>query len=326
MDALPGRVAEAVTVTLSATAPPASPDVAYEGRQHDPEVARPSWSVNPGYLDDGHRSVYAETKDIPGWQMEHDAYKLYEMAWFAGDVVLDLGAYGGRSAVVELKGALANPARVTPPQVFSLDLDHAAIGRSHETLKAFGLDASVLLFLGGVGSFFQTFHVGPTMVFVDADHRYEGVRDDLAVLSQALAPGVPVLCHDYLNSENDTGEYGVRRAATEWEESGFVRYMGAFGACALFLTTDKCRGVRQRLSDEVFALRRDAGLVAYGLLPSFEPSGGAVWRMRAETLEEELAAVRSSRSYRLARAFARLGRPVRRLARRTAPGTGKARA
>ena len=59
--------------------------------------------------------MFAETKDIPGWQAVEDTYKLYEMAYFAGDVILELGVYGGRSSVVQLKGALSNPRRAHRP-------------------------------------------------------------------------------------------------------------------------------------------------------------------------------------------------------------------
>ncbi len=298
-----------------------TPDIAYHERHPVGEVARPSWSANPGYVNDGHRTVYDETKDIPGWQMPADAHKLYEMAYFAGDVILDLGAFGGRSAVVELKGALGNPARTTRPQVYSLDVVRSCIHRSHESVKAFGLDAWVLLFLGGVETFFEAFDVSPSMVFIDADHVYEGVRKDMDVLSKVLAPGVPVLCHDYLNPENDTGEYGVRRAATEWEESGFVRYMGAFGCSGFFVTTDRCQGRVRGLSDDVFAVRRDACLVACGLAPSAPAPDGA-WHVRVDNLERELASIQSSRSYRLARTIARLSRPVRRAVNRVAALTG----
>lgn len=295
---------------MSLPAPPA-PDVVYDERVHVPIVARPSWRANPGYLDDGHRTVYAETKDVPGWQMEGDAYKLYELARFAGDVILDLGAYGGRSAVVELKGALGRADRAFAPQVYSLDLDTEAIGRSLGTLQSFGLAEHVLLYQGPVDTFFQTHDVGPSMVFVDADHRYEGVRRDLFALSAVLAPGVPVLCHDYLNPENATGEIGVRRAATEWEETGAARFVGAFGAAALFVTTAQCTGTIRRMPDDVFARRREAALITYGLAPPVPAAERALLARlqeveqtaaaRVHGLEQELAHLRSTRAYRLAR-------------------------
>ena len=101
------------------------------------------------------------------------------------------------------------------------------------------------------------FAIQPTMVFVDADHRYEGVKQDLDALSRMLRPGIPVLCHDHSNPENDTGEYGVRRAASEWEASGHVTFWGAFGCAALFVTTEQCRGrVAPRMDDNAFARMR----------------------------------------------------------------------
>jgi hypothetical protein len=51
-----------------------TPDRSYPDRK-DLSI-RPSWSANPGYLNEGHRRVFEETKDIPGWQMEADSYKL----------------------------------------------------------------------------------------------------------------------------------------------------------------------------------------------------------------------------------------------------------
>jgi predicted O-methyltransferase YrrM len=242
-----------------------TPDLSYADRLD--RTIRPSWSANPGYVNEGHRRVFEETKDIPGWQLEGDSHKLYEMAYFSGDVILELGIYGGRSAVVELKGALSNPARTRKPQLFGLDTDVTAIKRSYDTLASFGVADHALLYLGDIDAFITEFSVGPTMVFVDADHRYDSVRRDLQGLSRLLAPGVPVFCHDYANREDPAGEIGVRRAATEWEESGHARCAGAFGGGALFVTTGRCPGTIARMSDESFAQRRDELLRSYGVLP-----------------------------------------------------------
>lgn len=275
---------------------------------------RPSWSANPGYLNEEHRRVFEETKDIPGWQMEADSYKLYEMAYFAGDVILELGVYGGRSAVVELKGALSNPARTRRPQLFGLDLDPTAIQRSYDSLKAFGVEDHALLYQGAIDKFISEFSIRPTMVFVDADHRYEGVKQDLDALSRLLSPGVPVLCHDYSNPENDTGEYGVRRAATEWEESGHAEFRGTFGCAALFVTTARCGGLVPRMSDHDFAVRREGLLRGYGVLPAApESAGEAHWRARAVALEQELEGLRASKAYRVGHSLARAARPARRI-------------
>jgi hypothetical protein len=255
--------------------------------------------------------VFEETKDIPGWQAYGDAYKLYEMGYFAGDVILEIGVYGGRSAVVELKGALSNPARTRKPQLFGVDLDPDAIERGHGSLQAFGLAAHALLYRGTLADFVAEFSIQPTMVFVDADHTYESVKQDLDALSRLLSSGVPVFVHDYTNSENDTGEYGVRRAATEWEESGHAEFRGTFGCGALFVTTARCAGATGRMSDDVFAQRRQALLSGYGLLPPAPGSGGEdYWRARATMLQGELDRLRASKAYRVVRS---LGRAARRI-------------
>src|SRR5262245_13839631 len=144
---------------------------------------RPSWSANPGFINDEHRSVFRDTENIPGWQEEGDSYKLYEMGYFAGDVILEVGVYGGRSAVIELRGALANRERRKAPQFFGIDLDPTAIKRSHETLTRYGLADHALLYHGDLDSFATEFLVDPTMVFVDGDHEYAGVKRDLEVLT-----------------------------------------------------------------------------------------------------------------------------------------------
>jgi hypothetical protein len=269
-------------------------------------------SPTPQFTGDEHRRIYDVTKDIPGWQMDGDAFKLYELGYHAGDVILELGVYGGRSAVVELRGALARPGRRQAPQFFGLDLDPEALVRSRKTLREFGLEAYALLYLGDVSAFAQEFTIDPTMVFVDADHEYAGVSSDLQALSRLLAPGVPVLCHDYTNPENDTGELGVRRAVTEWVEAGYARLLGVFGCSALVLTTDRCQGPQARMSDQAFAQRRDELLARYKLVEADETPD---WQERARSLESELQKVYASRAWRLGSAIARVANATRRTLR-----------
>jgi len=228
------------------------PDLTYADRKPRDEGLRPSWKANPGFVNPGHNRVFAETKDIPGWQTPGDSYKLYELGFFGGDAILEIGTFGGRSAVVELKGALSNPARKQSPQFFGVDILQESIVRTFGSMKAHSVEEFALLYRGSLRQFAADVPVNPTMVFVDGDHAYEGVKDDTAVLSDLLRPDVPVLFHDFLNAENDTGAYGVRRAAQEWEKAGFVTFIGAFGCSGLFLTTAKCRGLNSVMSPEEF--------------------------------------------------------------------------
>jgi hypothetical protein len=60
----------------------------------------------------------------------------------------------------------------------------------------------------------------------------------LKTLSAYLPPGTPILMHDFLNPDNDTGKLGVRQAAQEWAAAGHGKFMGCFGCCALYLTVN----------------------------------------------------------------------------------------
>lgn len=223
------------------------------------------WTATQEFVGSEHQTIFDQTKDIPGWQAPGDSYKLYEMAFRAGDVILEIGTYGGRSAIVELRGALANSDRTNKPQFFGLDVDVHGIWRTYSSLEQAGLADYALLYHGGLEQFVQEFSIQPTMVFVDGDHRYEGVKRDLEILARLLAPGIPVLCHDYSNPENDTGELGVRQAVNEFVQAGYAELIGTFGCSAFFITTNQCQGKSgERISDQEFASQKARLYQTYG--------------------------------------------------------------
>lgn len=279
-----------------------TPDKKFVDRQNN--SIRPSWEANPEYVNTEHQEIFNQTKDLPGWQMEGDTYKLYEMGYFAGDVILEIGTFGGRSAVVELRGALSNENRPTT-QFFGIEVDINGIWRTYHTLEQEKLAEHALLYHGTLQEFIGDFYIKPTMVFVDGDHRYEGVKRDLNTLSELLTPGVPVLCHDYLNPENDTGAYGVRQAATEWESAGFAQFIGVFGCSALFITTENCEGMRQGLSLPKFEQYRTELLQDYGIIPNTSVLAethklqSPTAKHNTTALYQELQRVYNSKSYRL---------------------------
>ena len=236
-----------------------TPTEYYDSRQDG--SMRPSWDRYETYINDEHEAIFEQTKDLPGWQAPGDSYKLYEMGHYAGEVILEIGTYGGRSATVELRGALSKTDRAVLPQFFGIDHAPPAIQRTYNTLKQEDLADYALLYCGTLQEFAQYFDIRPTMVFVDADHSYEGMKKDLDTLSAFLEPGVPVLCHNYTNPKS-----GSKRAVTEWEEAGYAEFMGVFGISVLLVTTEKCTGTGKRWTPEAFYRRRKNLLKDYGIL------------------------------------------------------------
>ncbi len=197
---------------------------------------RPSWPGSGMFISEEHAQIFAKTSALPGWQTPGDSFKLFEMGYHAGDVILEIGTFGGRSATVALRGALANPARTDRPQFYGIDIMDDSITRTRQIIAEEMLAPYCHLFHGVLRDFVEAWPITPTMVFLDGDHSYEGCKADLDILSRYLRVGTPILVHDFLNTENEAGKIGVKRAAQEWEAAGQGRFMGCFGVCALYLT------------------------------------------------------------------------------------------
>lgn len=231
---------------------------------HDPAENgyKPSWAgvdamAGPsGYINDEHRGIYEATKQLPGWQNLGDSLKLYEAAYFSGAVILEIGVFGGRSATVELRGALAaqKDHGGAKPQYFGVDPDLNAYSRTQGTLAAQGLADRALVYIGDLRQFLAELPIVPTMVFVDGSHEFEGVWADLECLSRWLAPGTAVMCHDYMNPE-----VPVKPAIDEWVARGAYDLIGVSDNTAVLRATDLCLGsVPRGLSEAAFKATIDA--------------------------------------------------------------------
>lgn len=209
-----------------------------------PNVFHPSWPLPEGatgeFLSEEHAGIYEATRDLPGWQDPGDSFKLYEAAYHSGSVILEIGVFGGRSAAVELKGALAalrdhgGPA----PQFYGVDPDPGAFSRATTTLGGLDLLGRALLYNGDFRQFIHDLPIVPTMVFVDGSHEYDGVWADLEALGRILVPGTAVMCHDYSNPD----VAGVRKAIDEWVDRGLYELWGVSQNTAVLRAGDACRG------------------------------------------------------------------------------------
>ena len=197
-------------------------------------------------------AIHGDIEAIDGWLMPEEAEALYRLARRFGAVILEIGTFRGRSATVLISGALSRR-RWKPAQFFTLDINPSTHSIAIEPLKQRGLADSAVFFHGTLSDFRQQFAICPTLVFVDGDHTYEGAAADIALLSTLLRPGVPVVFHDYLNSDTP----GVSRAGDQWCRDGFAKMVRTFGCSAQVMTQAKCSGRKQLLTQADFIKARE---------------------------------------------------------------------
>jgi predicted O-methyltransferase YrrM len=203
-----------------------------------------------GFINEQHARIFAETSGIPGPQMPGDTELLFELGYRSGDVILEVGTYAGRSAVAELKGALSAGKR---PQYFGIDISYIAINDTVRTLKRSGLYKRALIFNGDIAAFRQQFKISPSMVFLDGDHEYDGIRSDLEHIARIVRPGTPIACHDYLNQDTP----GVKRAVDEWVLEGWAAPTQTSGCSILLRASEKCTdGSAAKMTYITFQLAR----------------------------------------------------------------------
>jgi len=177
---------------------------------------------------------------IEGWLFPADALKLYEMAYFAGDI-LEIGTYKGLSTTI-MATAILNSGRRR--QIITCDLDpmHVAEARIGFRLRNVP-DREDHQFLPWEGTEFVV-HLGQanrkfSFVFVDHSHNYEHVLGVCQNLHLVTEPGSFVLFHDYNDPRNLHGieGYGVFQGVRDGLDDKTFEFYGIFGCTGLFRRT-----------------------------------------------------------------------------------------
>lgn len=174
---------------------------------------------------------------IDGWLFPADALKLYELAYFSGDI-LELGTYKGLSTTI-IAGAVKNSGRSRP--IVSVDLDKNLTDLAREGLEArkVGGRENVHLFTADATEAVRNSareNRKYSFVFVDHSHRYEHVKEVCESLKGAMKPGGFVLFHDYNDPRNmarEVSDYGVYQGVTDGLPKDF-EFHGIFGCTGLF--------------------------------------------------------------------------------------------
>lgn len=179
-----------------------------------------------GFINAEHRGIFDATRHIGGWQLPEDSAALFELGFKHGDVLLEVGTYAGRSAACMLAGALSAGRQ---PHYYGIDTSNVALHMTAKTLKERGLRPFSALFFGSLDQFASRFSIRPTAAFIDGGHLYQDVTADIAVIRRIVAPGTPLMFHDYANPETP----GVKKAVDEAAGAGLLRISSIRGCCAV---------------------------------------------------------------------------------------------
>lgn len=176
-------------------------------------------------------------KSIPGWLRREDALKLYELAYFAGGDILELGSYQGLSTCILAQASRESPHR---KRVYSVDLDPAAVALARRHLRLRLLARAVRLTCGDALTLVrQQAAAGKkfAFIFVDHSHAYEPVYEVCRELGKIVLPGGFCLFHDFNDARNRDAaneDYGVYQAVRDGLSSNEFEFYGIYGCAALF--------------------------------------------------------------------------------------------
>lgn len=170
------------------------PDVRFDT---EIEFCSPSWSRKSKYVSLNH---WLTTKTAPSGRDKDQRtirYKLFEMGFFSGSVILEVGVTFGSSVVVPIRAAIEAGEDV---QYFGIDADPQAVQAAHKQFRKKKLADRALLFAGNLSNFRNAFLVTPTMVVIN---RVENTEATLKHLALFLKSGTPVLLPGWFESRAD---------------------------------------------------------------------------------------------------------------------------
>jgi len=202
--------------------------------------------ANGGAEPDGRRRSFAEVfdavADVQGWMTRAQAGRLWDCAsgLQAGDSIVEIGSFHGRSAIVLASAAPAGVAITTldphagndrGPQEIDGFVDEAE--QDHQqflaNLRAAGVDGRI----HHLRQFSDAAHGGVdgevTLLYIDGAHRFAPARSDLMAWGARVAPGGTMLVHDSFSSLGVTLALLVTTMV-----NGRFAYRGRSGSLAQF--------------------------------------------------------------------------------------------
>lgn len=154
---------------------------------------------------------------VEGWLLSEEARLLYELSQDVppGGTIVELGSWMGRSTIVLGSASLSGPrAMVYAVDLFTTSapadsktyaqfLDHDVsdyLSLFQSNIRAAGVE-EIVVPVRGLTTTTGREWTGPRidLLFIDADHSYEGVRNDFLEWVGHCSPGARCAFHDYFN-------------------------------------------------------------------------------------------------------------------------------
>lgn len=173
--------------------------------------------------------------EIEGWLRREDAAKLYEMAYFAGGDIVELGTSRGLSAFI-MAQAIKDAGKSDDVHTVDMLEDRCSAARkrmaARDVRNIFIHCAEGAAFLRDLVKRRKKFR----FAFIDHSHHYAPVREACTLLDQVLERGSFVGFHDFCDTRNfkvHPDDFGVYQAVTDGLPPSFEFY-GAFGCMSLY--------------------------------------------------------------------------------------------
>lgn len=151
--------------------------------------------------------------DVDGWLTEQEGRELAELA--AGKMVLEIGSYCGRSTICLAQKARAVYA-VDPFDGRATPVPADTLPTFRRNLQRYGVDDRVTPIRGTSAEVLPDRAPVFDVVFVDGNHAYEAVREDIRLARTVLRPGGLLVFHDYASACDP----GVKQAVDEMLAAG----------------------------------------------------------------------------------------------------------
>lgn len=186
------------------------PDVRSES---EIEFCLPSWQRKRKYVSWNHWFITKSASRKRRKDQKTPRFKLFEIAHYAGAVILEVGLQGQSNSAVSIQAASEAGWET---QYFAIEANVDSIDRIHRKLLRKRIAERAVFFKGSLSEFRNSVPVVPTMVVVNERNNTEGILSHLALF---LTKDTPVFLQNCFQGESD---------APAWNVDSYENY-GRFG-------------------------------------------------------------------------------------------------